>query len=99
MAGRNPRVRNGHRRRQVRAQVLAEEDVCALCGQLVDKTLPAGLPGSPEVDEVTPVSAGGSPFDRGNCQLSHRLCNQRAGAKRRPRPVIRNWTTERTWTP
>ena len=30
---------NGHRRRTVRAQVLAEETHCALCGGEVDKTL------------------------------------------------------------
>ena len=30
---------NGHRRRQLRGRVLAEETHCALCGQWVDKTL------------------------------------------------------------
>src|SRR5690606_3564625 len=30
---------NGHRRRQLRARVLAEEAHCALCGGPVDKTL------------------------------------------------------------
>ena len=30
---------NGHRRRQLRARVLAEETTCALCDQPVDKTL------------------------------------------------------------
>lgn len=30
---------NGHRRRQLRARVLAEEDYCALCDELVDKSL------------------------------------------------------------
>lgn len=30
---------NGHRRRQLRARVLAEETHCALCGGWVDKTL------------------------------------------------------------
>jgi len=30
-----------------------------------------------EVDEIKPVSKGGSPFDRANCRLSHRLCNQK----------------------
>lgn len=30
---------NGHRRRQIRARVLAEEGQCALCGGHVDKTL------------------------------------------------------------
>lgn len=34
-----PANANGHRRRQLRARVLAEEDHCALCGEPVDKTL------------------------------------------------------------
>ena len=34
-----PANANGHRRRQLRARVLAEETHCALCGQRVDKTL------------------------------------------------------------
>ena len=34
-----PTNANGHRRRQVRARVLAEEHLCALCDGMVDKTL------------------------------------------------------------
>lgn len=34
-----PANANGHRRRQLRARVLAEETHCALCGLPVDKTL------------------------------------------------------------
>lgn len=34
-----PANANGHRRRQVRIRVLAEETHCALCDELVDKTL------------------------------------------------------------
>lgn len=67
----NPRRANGHRRDQVRRRVLAEESDCWLCGQPVDKTLKTPHPGSPEVDEVIPVSKGGDPFDRRNCRLSH----------------------------
>lgn len=87
---RNPRVANGHRRRQLRAQVLAEEDVCWLCGGPVDKTLPAGHPMAPELDEVLPVSHGGSPYDRANVRLSHRLHNQQRGAGLRAgrRPAV-----------
>ncbi len=75
----NLRNRNGHRRRQVREQVLAEEDVCWLCGGWVDKDLPAGHPMAAEVDEVVPVSLGGNPYDRANCKLAHRLHNQQRG--------------------
>lgn len=77
--GTNVRYSNGSARRKLRARVLAEEDVCWICGQPVDKSLPAGHPGAPEVDEVVPVSRGGSPLDRSNCRLAHRICNQRRG--------------------
>ena len=97
----NPRRANGHRRDQLRAQVLREEDDCWLCGKPVDKTLGPYLDGSPEVDEILPVSEGGDPLDRTNCRLSHRLCNVRRGqqtkaklrAKRRPTAFV----TARTW--
>lgn len=93
----NPRRANGTRRDRVRRQVLAEEDVCWLCGEIVDKTLPPFLHGSPEVDEVVPVSLGGDPFDRSNCRLSHRLCNVRRGnGTKRRKPIaiikrVREW--------
>ena len=93
----NPRTANGHRRRELRKRVLAEEHLCGICGRPVDKTLSA-LPGEhgakcpryscegciphpmrAEVDEIVPVSLGGSPYDRDNCRLAHRLCNQRRG--------------------
>ncbi len=75
----NPRVANGHRRRQLRARVLASESDCWLCGQAVDKTLHHHDPMAPEVDEVVPVSLGGDPLSRANTRLAHRLCNQRRG--------------------
>ena len=68
----NPRRANGHRRDKVRARVLREEDDCWLCGKPVDKTLPPFLHGSPEVDEIVPVSLGGDPLARANCRLAHR---------------------------
>jgi len=97
----NPRRANGHRRDQVRRRVLAEEDLCWLCGEPVDKTLPPYLHGSPEVDEVVSVAEGGDPLDRKNCRLSHRLCNVRRGqrtkaalkAKRKLAPFV----SARTW--
>lgn len=77
----NPRRTNSTKRNKVRAQVLREEDHCWLCGEQVDTKLKAGLPSSPEVDEILPVSLGGNPYDRTNCRLSHRLCNQQRGNK------------------
>ena len=76
MSGRS-RYANGHRRRELRRRVLAEEDACWICGRPVDKSLPAGDPMAPELDEVVPVSLGGSPVDRANVRLAHRVCNER----------------------
>ena len=70
----NPRRKHSTRRDRVRARVLYEETHCWLCGQKVDKSHPRGQPGSPEIDEVLPVSLGGDPYDRKNCRLAHRLC-------------------------
>ena len=81
----NPRSANGHRRRQVRARVLAEETHCGICGQAVDKTLNHLDPLAAEVDEIVPVSRGGSPYERDNVRLAHRVCNQRRGDGRRER--------------
>lgn len=97
----NPRRANGHRRTQLRRRVLAHYTHCALCGLPVDKTLPPNDPGAPEVDEIIPVSLGGDPLKWSNCQLAHRLCNQRKGngTKRAPVscPAPALPTTSRTW--
>jgi 5-methylcytosine-specific restriction endonuclease McrA len=56
------------------------------------------LPESPEVDEIIPVSKGGDPYDRKNCRLTHRLCNQQRGNGDRPmklsEPTLK---TSRKW--
>lgn len=77
----NPRQTNGHRRRAIRARVLAREDLCWLCHKPVDKTLRTPDPGSPEVHEIIPVSRGGSPTSSENTTLTHRSCNLWIGAR------------------
>ena len=77
----NPRRTNSTRRNKLRARVLREEAFCWLCGEAVNTSLQAGLPQSPEVDEILPVSLGGDPYDRANMRLAHRLCNQKRGNK------------------
>lgn len=72
----NPRYANGHRRRLLRARVLREEHECGICGETVDKTLLTPDPLSAEVDEIVPIAYGGSPVQRDNVQLVHRICNQ-----------------------
>ena len=94
----NPRRTNGARRDAIRRWVLATQDHCALCGKPVDKSLRTPHPMSAEVDEIIPVSKGGSPYDRDNVQLTHRSCNQRKSNKtqvtqsiNQPIPKSRDW--------
>jgi 5-methylcytosine-specific restriction endonuclease McrA len=101
----NPRYANGHRRRQLRARVLATETYCGWerCewpDEPIDKALPPDHPLAPEVDEIIPVSMGGDPLARSNVRLLHRICNQRRGngtrtPKRIPKPAA--FPTSRAW--
>ena len=75
----NPRKANGWRRRQAQQRVRAAYTCCHICGKPIDKTLPAGDPWSLEVDEIIPVSKGGSPTDFNNLQAAHRICNEIRG--------------------
>lgn len=78
---RDPRKQQGTLRATVRKKILAMYDHCAICGRFVDKTLPQYDPMAPEVDEIIPVSRGGSPVDIDNLQLTHRKCNEMKGNK------------------
>lgn len=65
-----------------RRRLLAESgDTCGICGDIVDKNLPAGLPGSPEVDHIKSIDSGGHLYHRDNLQLTHKLCNQVKGPR------------------
>lgn len=75
----NARRANGNARDKALRWARATLDRCQICGRPIDKTLPCGHPMSFEVDEVVPVSKGGSPTDRGNLGAAHRICNQRRG--------------------
>lgn len=75
------RYANGSRRRRLRARLKAQGLPCAICGGPIDYDLPAGDPMSFEVDEIIPVSLGGSPTDPDNVQPAHRICNQRKSNK------------------
>lgn len=97
----DPRKVNSSLRATLRKRVLATYDTCAICGREVDKTLPPNHPLAPEVDEIVPVSRGGSPYDWDNLQLVHRVCNERKGNKmagdidvakiENPTPLSRAW--------
>jgi len=59
-----------------RAKILATQNVCAICGKPVDKSIPSPHPLSPTIDHIIPVSKGGHPSDLANLQLAHRCCNR-----------------------
>ena len=97
----DPRKINSALRASLRRRVIATYDTCAICGREVDKSLHYLDPLAPEVDEIIPVSRGGSPYDWDNLQLVHRVCNQRKGNRmagdidmkkvENPTPVSRAW--------
>ena len=74
MSKRNPRRRSGRDALVRRVRALGEP--CWICGLPIDATLPAGHPLAFELDELVPVSKGGSPVDFENTAGSHRVCNQ-----------------------
>lgn len=75
----NPRYSNGSRRRSLSARVRAAGMPCHICGLPIAYSLPAGHPLSYELDEIVPVSRGGSPTDPANVAPAHRCCNQWRG--------------------
>lgn len=79
--GTRSRYANGHARREVRRWLAAQGLPCHICGMPIDYSLPAGHPMSFEVDELVPVSMGGSPIDRSNVAPAHRVCNEKRGNK------------------
>ena len=93
----NPRRAIPHRRDQLRARVRAEGNPCHICGKPIDYSLPAGHPFSYELDEVVPVALGGDPLSYENCKASHRICNERKGAKMNWKP--QRITVELTCSP
>ena len=96
----NPRYRNPKKRRAMRIRIMRRGDPCALCGKPIDYTLPRGHPMAYELDEIVPISRGGSPIDPDNLQATHAICNRRKGNKlpseqlrtiERPMPTSRDW--------
>lgn len=75
------RTDNGYRRRALRERVKAEGRCCAICGEPIDYSLPAGHPLSYELDEIIPFSLGGSALEYANVQPAHRICNQKKSNK------------------
>ena len=57
-------------------KILLTQEICAICGQPVDKTLKYPHPLSPTVDHIIPVAKGGHPSSIDNLQLAHFTCNR-----------------------
>ena len=77
----NPRYANYQKRVNVRRWLRSQGRPCWICQAFgksgyIDYSLPAGHPFSFEVDELVPISKGGSPTARSNLAATHRCCNQ-----------------------
>ena len=57
-------------------KILASQNICGICGQLVDKRLKYPHPLSPCIDHIIPIDRGGHPSDIDNLQLAHWKCNR-----------------------
>ena len=64
-----------------RKKIIAANNICAICGQPVDKRLKYPHPMSATVDHIIPISKGGHPTDIDNLQLAHFYCNRQKGDK------------------
>ena len=64
-----------------RRLILSRDEVCAICGQPVDRHFKFPHPMSASVDHIIPVSKGGHPSAISNLQLTHLICNQIKGTK------------------
>ena len=71
-----------------RKTILATQEICAICGKPVDKTLKAGDPDAPEVDHIIPWDISHD-CSLGNLQLTHARCN-RAKSDKFPQKNVEN---------
>jgi len=84
MPSSNPRYADYQGRVNTRRWLRSQGRPCWICvafgkSGTIDYSLPALHPFSFEVDELVPVSKGGSPTSRSNVDATHRCCNEWRG--------------------
>lgn len=62
-------------------KILASQNICGICGQIVDRSLKYPHPMSPCIDHIIPIDRGGHPSDINNLQLAHWKCNREKANK------------------
>lgn len=89
-----------------RKRILATQNICGICGRLVDLSLKQGDPMAPTVDHIIPVAKGGHPSSLDNLQLAHWTCNRQKSDKlfknqEEKKPIVlgnRNLPQSMDWT-
>lgn len=72
--------------REVRAAILAANQTCGICGEIINVGLSGLHPDGPNIDHIIPLAHGGSD-DLANLMPTHRRCNLAKGAKRQSGPL------------
>lgn len=75
----NIRRSNGSKRDALKKRVGFERLPCHLCGHRIDYDAHYLSKVAYELDEIVPISRGGSPTDPDNVAQAHRCCNQWRG--------------------
>lgn len=81
MPSSNPRYANYAARSSLRKRMASQPQTCWMCGLPIDCSIPARHPYALELDELIPISKGGSAIDPANIRAAHRCCNQWRGDK------------------
>lgn len=77
--------RTGHQYNKLREQMKRDgTNVCHLCGNDIDLSIPYPGPQSWSLDHIVPVSRGGDPLEPANCAEAHKICNERKGNRDGP---------------